>query len=85
MENRFLLSVQLGIPSAKSVLKPYWLSNDTALKKKEKQNLENCFYWLALERIERLKEFGGQPTTKIIIPSSNHKKTLPQKISSTGY
>ena len=43
------------------------------------------FYQLVSEYIEGFEEFDGLPTTRMIIPFSNHKKSLAKKISSTTF
>ena len=47
--------------------------------------MESRIHQLVLEQIDRFEEFDGLPTTRMIIPFTNHMKTLAQKISSTDF
>ena len=63
--------------------KQYCLLNSTIFENREIS--ENSLYRLVLDQTGIFEEFVSLLTTKIIIPFSNLKKNLSQKISSIVY
>ena len=65
------------------IIKRYCLLNSYVFQSDNSR--EKVFINFFLEQIERFEESDGLPITRMIIPVSNRKKILTQKIGSTVY